>query len=83
MIITTTLGDMDDSLLEKTEGTLDNDNENTTWVEYRLKGDPPPEVRDGVCQSCLKGECKHIHRSAGINLKKGVFGDGAVGGIGN
>jgi hypothetical protein len=33
-LVTTTLGDMDDSLLEKREGTVDNDNELTTWVEY-------------------------------------------------
>ena len=36
MIVTTTKGDMDDSLLEKREGSVDNDNENTTWVEYWL-----------------------------------------------
>jgi hypothetical protein len=36
VIITTTKGDMDDSLLEKREGLLDNDNERTTWVEYWL-----------------------------------------------
>jgi hypothetical protein len=34
MLITTTKGEMDDSLLEKREGTIDNDNELTTWVEY-------------------------------------------------
>jgi hypothetical protein len=34
MIVTTTKGPMDDSLLEKREGTVDNDNERTTWVEY-------------------------------------------------
>ena len=34
MIITTTKGPMDESLLEKREGLLDNDNERTTWVEY-------------------------------------------------
>jgi hypothetical protein len=33
-IIFTTKGDMDESLLEKREGTVDNDNELTTWVEY-------------------------------------------------
>jgi len=27
---------MDDSLLEKKEGSIDNDNEYTTWVEYWL-----------------------------------------------
>ena len=36
MIVTTTKGEMDDSLLEKREGAVDNDNENTTWVEYWL-----------------------------------------------
>lgn len=36
MIVTTTKGDMDDSLLEKREGEVDNDNEHTTWTEYYL-----------------------------------------------
>lgn len=36
MIVTTTKGDMDDSLLEKREGTVDNENELTTWIEYWL-----------------------------------------------
>ena len=39
MIVTTTKGDMDDSLLEKQEGTVDNENELTTWVEYWLDGE--------------------------------------------
>jgi len=39
LIVTTTKGDMDDSLLEKREGTVDNDNELTTWVEYWLEGE--------------------------------------------
>ncbi len=30
---------MDDSLLEKREGTVDNDNELTTWIEYWLDGE--------------------------------------------
>jgi len=30
---------MDDSLLEKREGIIDNDNETTTWVEYWLEGE--------------------------------------------
>jgi hypothetical protein len=38
-LVTTTKGDMDDSLLEKREGTIDNDNEFTTWVEYWLDGE--------------------------------------------
>ena len=39
MLVTTTKGEMDDSLLEKREGTVDNDNELTTWVEYWLDGE--------------------------------------------
>lgn len=36
MIVTTTKGDMDDSLLDKREGSIDNEDEYTTWVEYWL-----------------------------------------------
>ena len=39
MIVTTTKGDMDDSLLEHRTGTVDNDNEATTWTEYWLDGE--------------------------------------------
>lgn len=39
MLVNTTKGEMDDSLLEKKEGMLDNDNETTTWVEYWLEGE--------------------------------------------
>ena len=39
MLVTTTKGDMDDSLLEKKDGSVDNDNEFTTWVEYWLEGE--------------------------------------------
>ena len=39
MLITTTKGDMDESLLEKRTGIVDNDNEYTTWTEYRLDGE--------------------------------------------
>ncbi len=38
-LVTTTKGEMDDSLLVKQEGSLDNDNETTTWVEYWLDGE--------------------------------------------
>lgn len=39
MLVTTTKGEMDDSLLEKREGSVDNENEYTTWVEYWLEGE--------------------------------------------
>jgi len=38
-LVNTTKGDMDESLLEKKEGSVDNDNEYTTWVEYWLDGE--------------------------------------------
>ena len=36
MIVTTTKGEMDDSLLEHRSGEVDNENELTTWTEYWL-----------------------------------------------
>lgn len=36
MIVTTTKGDMDDSLLDMKQGSVDNENEATTWTEYWL-----------------------------------------------
>ena len=39
MLFRSTKGEMDESLLEKREGSVDNDNEFTTWVEYWLDGE--------------------------------------------
>jgi hypothetical protein len=39
MLVTTTKGDMDDSLLVKKEGGFEDNNECTTWVEYWLDGE--------------------------------------------
>jgi hypothetical protein len=39
MLVTTTKGEMDDSLLEKKEGLFDSDIESTSWVEYWLDGE--------------------------------------------
>ena len=36
MLVNTIHGEMDDSLLEKKEGVVDNDIEFTTWTEYWL-----------------------------------------------
>lgn len=37
--ITTTRGDMDESLLEQKTGSVDNDDEYTTWTEYYFEGE--------------------------------------------
>ncbi len=39
VLINTTKGKMDTSLLEKKSGEVDNDNEYTEWVEYWLEGE--------------------------------------------
>ena len=39
MLVSTTKGEMDDSLLEKKEGVVDTENETTNWVEYWLDGE--------------------------------------------
>lgn len=39
MLITTTKGEMEESLLEKRAGAIDNDNEYTQWVEYWHEGE--------------------------------------------
>jgi len=38
-LVTTTKGEMDETILEKKEGFVDNDVEYTTWVEYWLDGE--------------------------------------------
>jgi hypothetical protein len=38
-MVTTTKGEMDESLLEKKVGSVDNDHEYTAWVEYWLEGE--------------------------------------------
>ena len=39
MIVTTTKGEMDDFLLERRSGEVDNENELTAWTEYWLDGE--------------------------------------------
>jgi hypothetical protein len=39
MLVNTTKGEMDTLLLEKREGSVDNDIEYTTWTEYWLDGE--------------------------------------------
>ena len=65
-MIRTIYGDRDESLYEKREGVIDNENETTAWVEYWFHG---VEVNTLV------------HRSAHTTLKRkaGVEGQPTVG----
>ena len=56
MLVTTTKGEMDDSLLEKREGTTDNDNETTSWVEYWLQGELVHRSVDMTLKRNVTGE---------------------------
>jgi hypothetical protein len=56
MLVTTTKGEMDDSLLEKREGTIDNDNETTSWVEYWLQGELVHRSVDMTLKRNVTGE---------------------------
>ena len=64
-LVTTTLGDMDESLLDRHEGRFENDIEMTTWTEYRLKGE--------------SAESAPIHRSVHVTLKEPIIADSAIG----
>ena len=56
MLVTTTKGEMDTSLLEKREGTIDNDNETTSWVEYWLQGELVHRSVDMTLKRNVTGE---------------------------
>jgi len=56
MLVTTTKGEMDDSLLEKREGAIDNDNETTSWVEYWLQGELVHRSVDMTLKRNVTGE---------------------------
>jgi hypothetical protein len=56
MLVTTTKGEMDVSLLEKREGTIDNDNETTSWVEYWLEGELVHRSVDMTLKRNVTGE---------------------------
>jgi hypothetical protein len=47
-MITTIHGEMDESFLDKLEGSFENSNETTAWIEYRLKGQTEPIVHRSV-----------------------------------
>ena len=56
MLVTTTKGEMDASLLEKREGSIDTDNETTNWVEYWLEGELVHRSVDMTLKRNVTGE---------------------------
>jgi len=82
-MITTTKGEMDEGLLQKREGEIDDENEHTTWVEYWMNGDPlcthvkyaPDHKGTAWCAGC---GAELVHRSAHVTLKKPVSAFGGA-----
>jgi len=68
-LITTTKGDMDESLLVKQEGTVDNENELTTWVEYWLEG----ELVHRSAHVTLKKDATNWRRSSFNSVKEKLW----------
>jgi hypothetical protein len=56
MLVNTTKGEMDASLLEKREGSIDTDNETTNWVEYWLEGELVHRSVDMTLKRNVTGE---------------------------
>jgi hypothetical protein len=87
-MISTTKGQMDTAALQEREGRIDNENEETSWLEYWLLRestgcdhhfDPRCQDADGS-RPCLKG-CGSllVHRSVHMRLKKpAVFAEGVA-----
>lgn len=55
------MGETDESLLDKIEGGLDNENETTKWVEYRLKG-----------QDTIIHRSVHVHLKTSVMAESAV-----------
>lgn len=91
MEITTIYGPMQEAILEKREGVVDNENEHTTWVEYWQAGEvladrllPGLQPSQVVHERDAAGPVRHcVHRSAHITLKKPVTLFGEVGRFGD
>ena len=56
MLVNTTKGEMDDSLLEKREGSINTDNETTNWVEYWQTGELVHRSVDMTLKRNVTGE---------------------------
>ncbi len=80
MLIETTKGEMDDSLLQKMSGGTDTEQESNRWVEYWLGGnlDCPHMTRGNGDPTCGCG-AELVKRSARVHVKKpATFSEGTA-----
>lgn len=80
--INTTLGLVDESELQKLDGSIDNDNERTATVEYCLANCPGDAHKTGTADSDSHFCNLHVHRSVHVTLKKPVTLAGVAGSFG-
>jgi hypothetical protein len=73
-----TISELDESLLIRTSGVIENDHERTEWVEYCRQScaDPVHQTQHPAQPEFF---CPHrVHRSVHVTLKQGVFGEGVA-----
>ncbi len=65
MVVSTTLGEMDDSALQRYDYTLEDGDKRVTAVEYCLAGctDEAHQQRPRICPN-------HVHRSVAVTVKR-------------
>jgi hypothetical protein len=89
MLVHTTKGDLDETLLKKQDGSIDNEVEATSWVEYWRGGgehehsfDMHAAPRVDGSRPCLICDAELVHRSVNMKLKQAaVFANGVAGGV--
>jgi hypothetical protein len=69
-MILTTLGLMDESLLIKREGLIENESESTSTVEYCVSGCRGVAHVTGLADSLSHFCNQHVHRSVHVTVKK-------------
>lgn len=77
-LIHTTRGERDESTLRKTEGSFEDDNERTTWVEYCDAACEGPAHQSRQPDKPGVFCAQHIHRSVAMTLKKNVVAEGVA-----
>lgn len=75
-------GEIEECLLQKHEGSIDNDVERTSWVEYCLVNCDGAAHRTGEPQGDGCFCPKHVRRNVNMYLKKNVLADGLAAWIG-
>lgn len=72
------LVEVDDALLMRTEGKVDNDVERTVWEEYCIGGCNGQAHRTGVPDAVDHFCSQHVKRSVNMHLKMALFADGVA-----